>query len=71
MCSIYIKRTDVSRQKEKSPFALWYGKTPDISMFHVFSSDAYVHVPQEKRRKLDAKSKKGVFVGYQENLDNN
>ena len=36
-------------------------------MFHVFGSDAYVHVPQEKRRKLDAKSKKGVFVGYQEN----
>ena len=30
----------------------------------VFGSIAYVHVPKEKRRKLDAKAKKCILVGY-------
>ena len=29
-----------------------------------FGSIAYVHVPKEKRRKLNAKAEKGIFVGY-------
>ena len=30
----------------------------------VFDSIAYVHVPKEKRRKLDAKAEKCILVGY-------
>jgi hypothetical protein len=30
----------------------------------VFGSIAYVHIPKEKRRKLDAKAEKCIFVGY-------
>jgi hypothetical protein len=30
----------------------------------VFGSIAYVHIPKEKRKKLDAKAKKCIFVGY-------
>ena len=29
-------------------------------------SRVYVHVPQERRTKLDPSSRKGVFVGYSE-----
>ena len=30
----------------------------------MFGSIAYVHVPKEKRRKLDAKAEKCILVGY-------
>lgn len=51
----------------KSPFELWFNKQADLSVLRVFGSEVFVHIPQEKRRKLNAKSKKGVFVGYEEN----
>ena len=30
----------------------------------MFGSIVYVHVPKEKRKKLDAKAEKGILVGY-------
>lgn len=36
------------------------------SHIQVFGCEAYVHVPKEKRQKLDPKSQKGIFVGYGE-----
>jgi hypothetical protein len=50
----------------QTPWELFYGSKPDVSMLRVFGSTAYVHVPQEKRKKLDQVSQRGVFVGYQE-----
>lgn len=32
--------------------------------FHTFGSIVYAHVPCEKRRKLDARAEKKIFVGY-------
>ena len=34
----------------------------------VFGCDAYVHVPKEKRTKLDTKSEKCIFIGYKDGL---
>jgi hypothetical protein len=45
----------------------WLGKKISYSHIRVFGCEAYVHVPKEKRHKLDPKSQKGVFVGYGEN----
>ena len=39
-----------------SPHELYFGKKPNLAHLRVFDSVAYVHVPKEKRRKLDAKS---------------
>lgn len=33
----------------------------------MFGSTVYVHVPKERRKKLDAKAWKGIFVGYSNN----
>ena len=33
--------------------------------FHVFSYDAYAQVPKDQRGKMDSKSRRLVFVGYQ------
>ena len=49
-----------------TPIELWSGKKPDVSYFRVFGCPVDVHVPDEKRQKLDSKSKKMVFVGYPE-----
>ncbi len=39
-------------------------KKPDASHFRMFSCIAYVHVPDEKRSKLDLKAEKCIFIGY-------
>eukprot|EP00253_Pinus_taeda_P028323 PITA_28323 len=39
------------------------GKKPSLSHLRVFGCDAYVHVPKEKRTKLDSKSEKCIFIG--------
>jgi hypothetical protein len=40
------------------------GKKPDVSHLRVFGYIAYVHVPDEKRSKLDPKAEKCIFIGY-------
>ena len=42
------------------------GKKLDVSHFRVFGCPVYFHLPKEKRSKLDASGKKGMFVGYSE-----
>ena len=52
----------------KTPEEVFSGKKPDVSHFRVFGCPVYSHVPKEKRNKLDASGKKGMFVGYNETL---
>ena len=33
-----------------------------------FGCDAYVHVPKEKRSKLDNKAEKCIFIGYKDGM---
>eukprot|EP00253_Pinus_taeda_P033040 PITA_33040 len=51
----------------KTPEEMFTGKKPDVSHFRIFGSLVYFHVPKEKRSKLGASGKKGIFVGYSEN----
>ena len=43
---------------------LYFGTRPNLRHLRVFGSISYVHVPQEKRRKLDAKPEKLILFGY-------
>jgi hypothetical protein len=47
-----------------TPQEKFTSKKPDVSHLKVFSCIAYVHVPDEKRSKLDPKAEKCVFIGY-------
>jgi hypothetical protein len=40
------------------------GKKTDVSHLRVFGCIAYVHVPNEKRSKLDPKAEKCIFIRY-------
>ena len=43
---------------------LYLGTKPNVQHLRVFGSIAYVHVPKEKQRQLDAKAEKCILVGY-------
>lgn len=62
-----LNRTGTSTVKGSTPYELWYGKPAQIDHFRIFGSEVYVHVPKQKRSKLDAKAKKCIFVGYDDN----
>jgi hypothetical protein len=46
----------------------WNKIKPDVSHFRVFGSIAWAHIPDEKRKALQPKSEKCIFVGYFENV---
>lgn len=68
-CAVYLlNRSSSSQTPNVSPYELWYGDKPSLQHARIFGSMGYVHVPKEKRKKLDKKSVKMLLVGYdQEN----
>ena len=48
----------------KTPEEMYTRKKPEVSHLKIFSCPVYVHIPKEKRIKLDPSRKKGIFVGY-------
>ena len=44
----------------------WSRIKPTIAHLKIFGSTAHMHVPKEKRHKLDDKSSKCIFLGYNE-----
>jgi hypothetical protein len=52
----------------KTPEEVFTRKKPKFSHLRIFGCPVYIHVPQEKRTKLEPSRKKGTFVGYSETL---
>ena len=42
------------------------GEKPKIGHLRIFGCPVYVHIPQERRTKLDPSGRKVVHVGYSE-----
>ena len=63
-----LNRAGSSPQKDKTPYKAWCNKDCDLKIFKEFGTKVGVHIPKEKRRKLDPKSETGVFVGYSEEV---
>lgn len=61
----YVKNRTVSKTlRNKTPMELWTGEKPNVSHMKIFGSRVMAHVPVEKRRKFDPRSKEYLFVGY-------
>ena len=43
---------------------MFTGKKPEVIHLKIFGCPVYIHIPKEKRTKLDPAEKKGIFVGY-------
>jgi hypothetical protein len=53
--------------KEKTPEEVFSRIKPEVGHLRTFGCPVYIHVPNEKRTKMEPSCKKGVFVGYSEN----
>lgn len=61
----YIQNRTPTRVVENTtPIEAWNGTKPSLNHMKVFGSICYVHIPDEKRKKWDDKSRRGIFVGY-------
>jgi hypothetical protein len=64
-CSIYVlNRSPTKSVKKKFPQEAWTCMSCSEVQFRVFGCVAYAHVPKELRRKIDEKSEKCIFLGY-------
>ena len=48
----------------KIPKEIFTRKKPQVSHLKIFGCPVYVHIPKEKRTKLDPTGKKGIFIKY-------
>ncbi|GBM62788.1 Retrovirus-related Pol polyprotein from transposon TNT 1-94 [Araneus ventricosus] len=63
--AVYVlNRTGPTREKEKTPIELWSGSSFNVGYLRVFGTKCFVHVPKQRKQKLDPKSVAGFFVGY-------
>jgi hypothetical protein len=53
--------------KDKTHEEVFSGIKPKVGHLRIFGCLMYIHVPKEKRTKMEPLGKKGVFVGYSEN----
>jgi hypothetical protein len=53
--------------KDKTPEEVFLGIKPEVGHIRIFGCPVYIHVPKEKRTKMEPSGKKGIFVGYNEN----
>ena len=62
---VYVQsRTPHRVHKNKTLEEVFFGKKPEVMHLRIFSYPVYIHIPKEKRTKLDPSGKKGIFVGY-------
>ena len=62
-----INLSPVVALNSEVPNKIWFGKNVKYDHLRVFGYKAFVHVPKDKRSKLDAKSRQCIFIGYGEN----
>jgi hypothetical protein len=53
--------------KDKTLEEVFLGIKPEVGLIMIFGCPVYIHVPKEKRTKMEPSGKKGIFVGYNEN----
>ncbi|CAL0309357.1 unnamed protein product [Lupinus luteus] len=61
-----LDRSPTFAVKNMTPEEAWKGHKPSVEHFRIFGCIAYAHVPDQKRKKLDDKGEKCVFLGVSE-----
>ena len=60
----YLKnRSPTSALVDKTPYEVWSGQKPSVAHLRVFGCEAFMHVPKEKRSKLDNKAENASLFG--------
>ena len=66
--SFIINRSPSSAIDFKIPEEVWSSRPVDYSSLKIFGCPAYVRVQSRKRSKLDSKSRKCVFLGFEKGV---
>ena len=61
--SYTLNKVQVKKCTNATPFELWYGYAPNVKYFKIFGRKCYTF-KENRNKKLDAKSDKGIFLGY-------
>jgi hypothetical protein len=61
---VYLKNRSPTTAVATTPYERWHSTKPNLSHLKIIGSTAYVHIPKEKRIKLDTHSHKGIMIGY-------
>lgn len=61
-----LNRSFTKAVKDMVPEERWTGIKPKVDYFRVFGSIAYVHIPEQKRVKLDDRSHRCILLGVSE-----
>ncbi|CAM8959850.1 unnamed protein product [Rhodiola kirilowii] len=65
--SIHIlNRSPTVAVQNITPQEAWNGGKPDVEYFKIFGCIAFAHIPDQKRKKLDDKGEKCIFLGVSE-----
>ena len=63
--TIYIlNRCPTKAVYGETPIEAWSRTKSEVSNFKIFGSMFYAHIPKEKRYKLDKKSERCIYLGY-------
>jgi transposase InsO family protein len=65
-CMHVLNRSPTAAVPDITPEEAWSGVKPSVEYFRVFGCIGYVHVPHEKRTKLDPRSTKCILLGISE-----
>jgi hypothetical protein len=52
--------------RNMTPEKAFTGVKLEVGHFRIFGCSVYIHVPKEKRTKLDPSGRKGTFMGHSE-----
>uniref|UniRef100_A0AAV1TCE5 Retroviral polymerase SH3-like domain-containing protein n=1 Tax=Peronospora matthiolae TaxID=2874970 RepID=A0AAV1TCE5_9STRA len=64
-----INRSTNSANSDVTPFEVGFKTKPSIEHLRVFGSQGYAHIDDDKRTKLEPKSYRCMFLGYEENTE--
>ena len=65
--AVYVQNKSPHRVLgNKTPEEMFSGEKPKVSHLRIFGYPVFIHVPKEKRTKLEPFGRKGIFVGYSE-----
>jgi len=63
--TVYLKNKIPYKVLEnKTPEEMFSGEIPEVNHFRIFGYHVFVHIPKEKRTKLEPSGWKGIFFGY-------
>eukprot|EP00268_Persea_americana_P047806 TRINITY_DN5008_c0_g1_i15.p2 TRINITY_DN5008_c0_g1~~TRINITY_DN5008_c0_g1_i15.p2 ORF type:complete len:201 (+),score=28.65 TRINITY_DN5008_c0_g1_i15:1994-2596(+) len=59
-----IKRVYLTKNTNKTPYKLYFGRKPNLGYLKVFGNKYYILIDREQLENFEPKSNEGIFLGY-------